>query len=83
MSSVGCGWAIDEVGLTPIRSTMGCPVEMPPVMPPALLLVKPPSAMPSLAWLPRIRVSSNPLPTSMPLIAPTVMIAPVSLASSF
>jgi len=35
MSIVLRGVRIDEVGLTAKRQTIGCPVEMPPRMPPA------------------------------------------------
>ena len=36
VSTVWRGVRIDEVGLTAKRATIGCPVEMPPRMPPAL-----------------------------------------------
>ena len=34
-STVFCGTAIDEGGFTAIRATIGCPVDIPPRMPPA------------------------------------------------
>ena len=37
--TVCCGFAIEGVGFIATRSTIGCPVEMPPRMPPAWFVV--------------------------------------------
>src|SRR4030095_10872780 len=41
LSTVSRGVRIEEVGFTAKRATTGCPVEMPPRMPPALLDLNP------------------------------------------
>lgn len=35
--ATSCSWAMEGMGLTAARSTIGAPLEMPPRMPPALL----------------------------------------------
>jgi hypothetical protein len=85
-STVRRGCRIDEVGFTAKRTTTGCPVEMPPKMPPEWLDKK---RVPSLP----VRISSafsspvnsaapKPAPISTPFTALMVIIAPARSESS-
>ena len=44
---VCCSFCIDGVGFTAKRSVISCPVEMPPSIPPALLLLNPETGYPT------------------------------------
>src|SRR3982074_1218295 len=76
------GAGIDEVGLTTKRQTTGCPVEMPPRMPPAWFerkigLPSLPMRISSALSSPESAAAANPAPISTPL--PALM--PISAAA--
>ena len=73
---------IDEVGLTAIDTTMSCPVEMPPRMPPALFETKPFGVISSECSVPFCVTLENPAPISTPLTALMLIIAAAMSASS-
>ena len=73
-STVSCGLAIEGVGFTAQRKTIGIPFVMPPFMPPELfvfVITLPFSTLNgSLHSLPRISAAAKPAPNSTPLIPP-------------
>ena len=64
-----------EVGLTAMLTTMSWPVEMPPRMPPALLLRKPSGVISSPCSLPFCATAAKPAPISTPFTALMLIIA--------
>mmetsp|Transcript_24646 Transcript_24646/g.54185 ORF Transcript_24646/g.54185 Transcript_24646/m.54185 type:complete len:255 (+) Transcript_24646:516-1280(+) len=91
--TVSCAVEIEEAGLIPILITMWWPVEMPPSVPPALLVAQrrtfvPPCSLAqastnrSLCSLPFIRQALNPAPISKALVAGRDIIALARSASS-
>ena len=83
---VSTGVRIELVGLKPTRSTTGCPVEMPPAMPPALFARNSGALLPgrigSAFCSPEKRAAAKPAPISTALTALMLIIAPARSASS-
>ncbi len=73
---------MDGVGFTAMRTTMSCPDEIPPRMPPAWLFKNPVAVIGSLFSLPNFPATANPSPISTPLTAPIPIMAPAIAASS-
>ena len=69
MSKLFKGVRIEGVALMAIRPVIGAPLEMPPKMPPALLLANPCAVIWSLPSAPVSVAASNPLPISTALTA--------------
>ena len=87
-STDSCGIRIELVGLTANRATIGCPVEMPPRMPPAWLAPNTTGAvadmrMASAFSSPCRHAAANPAPISTPLTALMPISAAAMSASSF
>ncbi len=85
-STVRIGLKIELVGLTAKRTTMSCPVEMPPSMPPALFDRN--TTLPSCIRIssefssPAKAAAANPAPISTPLTALIVIMARARSPSS-
>ena len=73
---------IDDVGLTAIATTMSCPVEMPPRMPPAWFDTNPCGVISSRCSVPCCATLAKPAPISTPLTALMPIIACAMSASS-
>ena len=86
MSTVLWGRAMEGVGLTAILQTIVSPLEMPPRIPPALLVEH--TTFPfciskgSFIWLPVMVAALKPEPISTPLTAPIPIRAPARSQSS-
>src|ERR1043165_8996939 len=77
------GTRILEVGLIPIVTTISCPVEIPPRIPPACLVTNPSGVNSSPCSDPRCVTELNPEPISTAFTALMLIIAPAKSASSF
>ena len=86
MLTVSCSLPMEGVGLTTTVNTTGMPLEMPPLMPP-LLLVRVRKGVPgvreSLASLPRMEAKSKPAPKARPLTAGTANMCRAMRVSMF
>ena len=88
--TVSTGVRMDDVGLNATRTNTGCPVEIPPAIPPALFARNSGWFDPSVAGRirsafssPRKRAAPKPAPISTPFTALMLIIADASSLSSF